>query len=191
MKIKIPLSRNRKPEFAGVARIIAEGELPEWLLQGLDHFSGGIGTDASKERKTLEKERITRAVDVLMKRLPIFQRLSFGLECTDYVTSVLGALPRIKKDLDRLSGVRSRSITRHEMCAAVVVEAWKLLHGKVEPRSEKLLEACNEYWVACGGKQRGETDDIENWRRPVVSALATDHEWARAVLQALQNELTN
>src|ERR1700730_16579988 len=79
MKIKIPLSRNPKPEFVGVARIVAEGELPEWLLQGLDHFSGGIGTDASKERKTLEKdlERITRAVDVLMKRLPIFQRLSF------------------------------------------------------------------------------------------------------------------
>jgi len=102
---------------------------------------------------------------------------------------MLYALPLVKKDLDRLAKKRigRRPEVQREICAAVAVEAWKLLHGKAKPRSDEFLEACRDYWRACGGKQIGEWDLLENWRRPVERALATNHLWIKDVLLAVQN----
>ena len=65
------------------------------------------------------------------------------------------------------------------ICAEVIVEAWKLIHGKAEPRSEKVYEACEEYWQACGGP----ASDLNNWRRHVEKASAKNaNPWIREVL---------
>lgn len=194
MKTKILLSRNPNPLLPGIASIIAKGEPPAWLIHALEHFSdhlGTVGTGTPEEHKRLENvlERMNDAVGVLLKWLPIFEHLPFDIQCPDDVAVALDALPGVKKDLDRLiNKVRSRTIVGHEICAAVIVEAWKLLHGKAEPRSLQLQQACKEYWLACGGEPRGETDDLENWCRPIERALATDHSWVRSVLVAVQNE---
>ena len=37
------------PKFSGVARSIAKGTPPEWLVVGLTHFSDGIGVNISKK----------------------------------------------------------------------------------------------------------------------------------------------
>jgi hypothetical protein len=53
-------------------------------------------------------------------------------------------------------------------CAAVVVEAWKLIHGNAKPQSIEVLSACADYWQACGGAER----DAKNWRRDTEHAVA-------------------
>jgi hypothetical protein len=193
MKTEILLQQNPNSKFAHVARIIAKGDPPKWLVLGLTQFSGGIGVDISDEDRQLFETQIRRmheAAATLMKWLPIWGQLPYGIQYPEDVAVVLDALPRIKKDLDRLDQkqIGRRPEVQREICAAVVLEAWKIIHGRAEPRSLQLQGACSDYWRACGGEQIGETDDPENWRRPVKRALATDHEWISLVLLAVQNE---
>jgi hypothetical protein len=114
--------------------------------------------------------------------------LPYGIEYPEDVAVVLDALPRIKKDLDRLDQkqIGRRPDAQREICAAVIVEAWKIIHGRAKPRSLKLEQVCSDYWRACGGEQIGGWDDPENWRRPIKRALETDHSWISLVLLAVQ-----
>jgi hypothetical protein len=114
-----------------------------------------------------ETKRIHDAVELVLKSL--YPHGDFDPVGDDTITrNVLMAFK------DKLSG--SMAIARSRRggprpnlqrwaCAGVVAEAWEIIHGKAAPRSFRLYEACNEYWIACGGEDRGE--DIENWRRDV------------------------
>src|SRR5262249_15920137 len=189
MKMRIPLQREADPKFAGVARTIAHGDPPKWLAVGLTQFSPGIGshdTDDIDIYKIIEERQ--GATDTLIKRLPIFGGLGFGMPCPEEVTVALHVLPRIKEDLDRLAVRRMGRPpdARRDMCAAVVAMAWKLLYGKIEPQSLRLQEACGEYWRACGGEQIGEWDLAENWRRPIERILTLDYSWVEDFLVAVQ-----
>ena len=201
MKHRVELEHN--PVFVDVGRRIAKGDPPLWLLIGLTHFSaqskggkvvrGGIGVDVTDEDHRFFDTQISRmqdAADTLMKWLPMWGQLSYGVQCPEDVAVVLDALPRIKKDLDRLDQkkIGRRPEVQREICAGVIVEAWKLLHGRAKPRSLQLQEACSDYWRACGGEQIGGWDDPENWRRPINRALETDHSWISLVLSAVRNE---
>jgi hypothetical protein len=191
VKTTIQLARNPNPLFAGVASIIAKGEPPGWLVIALEHFSLDIGDDISRDdRKRFENavEQMHNAADVLLKWLPMYQHMGLGIQCPPEVDVVLDALPAIKTDLERLNSRRTGRPpdVRREICAAVVVEAWKMIHRKAEPYSNMLWNACAGYWRACGGGEIGETDDISNWRRPVEIASVTNHEWVRSVFWAVQ-----
>jgi hypothetical protein len=192
MNMTVELLRNPNPLFAGVACIIAKGEPPEWLVQGLEHFSKDIGSNADVHPEfKITIERMQNAGNVLLKWLPIFEHLPFGIQCPSDVAVVMDALPRVKKDLDRLTDIERigrRPIVRREICAAVTVEACKIIHVMAEPRSVQLQQACKEYWRACGGEQIGETDEIENWRWPAERALANNYQWVRQILLAVQDE---
>jgi hypothetical protein len=61
-----------------------------------------------------------------------------------------------------------------DISAAVVIEAWRLLHGKVGPR-EKLYAACKMYWGVCGGEEYEAFDD---WHQP-----AGDYSWLRDIIE--------
>jgi hypothetical protein len=193
MKTEILLQRNPNRKFADVARSIAKGDPPKWLILGLTQFSGGIGSKVSDEDRRLFETQIKRmhgGADTLIKWLPIWGNLPYGIQYPEDVAVVLDALPRIKKDLDRLGRkqIGRTPDTQREICAAVVLEAWKIIHSRPEPRSRHLLEACRDYWRACGGEQIGDWDEPENWRRTVKRALETDHSWINLVLLAAQNE---
>jgi hypothetical protein len=193
MKTEITISHSPGTSFADVARKIAHGKAPDWLMVGLEHFSDFVGTKrstAEDDKRFLDLlHRMHDAADFLIKNLPFYECLPAGLKMPDDVIIALDVLPRIKADLAR-SQKRSRSggprpnVPRW-VCAAVVVEAWKLIHGEVEPRSIALAEACNEYWQACGGEHRGK--DIENWRRDIEQAVSDNQEWIRTVLVAVRN----
>jgi hypothetical protein len=230
---------NEGPSFADVARTIVNGEPPKWLAVGLEYFSEGIRTAAEwkpGEREQYENRlrEMANATDTLLKYLPAFFELPFGIQPPKDVTTTLAALPGVRRELRGLlwrgQGGRKPLIAR-EICAAVVVEAWRLIHDDDElksdtddptptsdptppppvihlalgqaminqgrsqaaqmpwvgPRSGRVQQACNEYWLACGCKEIGETGDIENWRRPLERALRSDHSWIRSRLLAVQN----
>src|SRR2546430_2493267 len=61
MKTRVSLQRTPNSKFDGVARSIAKGDPPDWLVLGLQHFSGGIGVDVSK------KDR--RSFDTILKQM--------------------------------------------------------------------------------------------------------------------------
>jgi hypothetical protein len=188
MEIEIPLQRNADHKFDGVARTIAQGDPPKWLLVGLTQFSPGVGDDISDVDIKPVIEQMQSATDTLIKWLPIFRYLGFGMPCPEEVTVALHVLPQIKEDLDRLAKRRMgrKPDAQRDMCAAVVAMAWKLLHGKVEPQSLRLQQACGEYWRACGGKQIGGWDEPENWRRPIERTLTLDFSWVEDFLVAVQ-----
>jgi hypothetical protein len=67
----------------------------------------------------------------------------------------------------RLERIGRRPIVRREICAAVIVEACKIIHVMAEPRSvrfNKRAKNIGELAEANRGEQIGETDEIENWR---------------------------
>ena len=180
-----------KPQLVEVARIIAKGKPPpDWLLWGLEYFNGFIGVetiDPSFGRSIAQQ--MYDAADVLLRWLPFYAGAT-SLGRSAEMVAILKALRRLRKDLERLKKPRPtgrRPDVQREICAAVIVEAWKLLHGKAGSRSPQLQQACADYWIACGGKQIGETNDPENWRRPIERALGTDHKLVREIMQAVQN----
>jgi hypothetical protein len=185
--MKIELLTNPGPQFREIAKVIADGAAPEWLVDGLEHFSHFISTDPhDAELRQTSKGRVEemqRAVDVLLTWLPIYQCLPLGIRCPDDVLVVLRALPWIKKDLDRLSQEHTGRPTdwRRATCAAVVFEGAKLVSGKASAGSARLQRACMEYWRACGHREH---DVPENWRRH----LAKDGQWVRSILVAVQNQ---
>ena len=162
-----------RPDFVEVARLI-DPAVPEWLVIGLQHFS--VDTEKAEGLDGLV-QKMKDAADTLLWLLPAFQHLPFGLPCPPDVAVVLDSLERLKPDLDRLRGTtgrpkhRTRDV-RRQMCADVVVEAWKLVHGKVTPYSEKLYDACTAYWRACGGREIGEANNPRVWERNVLAAVA-------------------
>jgi hypothetical protein len=187
MRVAVP-ARSVGP-FASVAAIIAKGAPPEWLASGLEHFSGFVGAaqTTSDERKRFEKilGEMHDAADLLIKWLPAFKALPVG---PDDVAIALDVLPRIKDRLARAALRASRKggkdpNVHRQVCAAVVVEAWRHIHGKPEPHSPRLWEACNEYWRACGGEYRGA--DVDTWRRDAEHAAIGNHVWIRKILSAL------
>jgi hypothetical protein len=172
--------------FLDVARNIAKADPPLWLLVGLTHFSAGIGSDKAKYRQQFDRivGDMSDAVNVLLEWLPIYRQLGFGAQCPDEIKVALAILPKIKAELDQLGSPPHRpKNANREICAAVVVEASRLLHGNVARRSEQLYEACNDYWRACGGDEIGETGDRLNWRRAVETSKQP---WIRKILSAIK-----
>lgn len=187
MKHRVKLTAKPNPKFAEAAAAIADGSSPEWLLCGLEHFSSFVGGEPiSTDEAKHYRGKITRmhdAADLLIRQLPLFQHLPPSLlECPDDVAVALDVLPRIREALAivALSPRRKRPNVPHKFCAAVVFEAWTLIHGRPEPIPDQLRLACQEYWGACGGGDGG----IENWRRHVEEAAATDNALIRKVLSA-------
>jgi hypothetical protein len=190
METTITLSDADGSAIKSVARLVAKGEPPDWLLRGLEHFSAGIGADREDQYRDALKP-MADATDKLLYLLQVYEHLPFGLERPADVGTLLDVLPRLKEDLDRITKprrVRTPDV-RREICAAVIIEAWKLLHGEAEPRSESFEQACADYWQACGGEEIGETNDPSNWRWSIERALkkAEGYQWVNKVLTMARN----
>jgi hypothetical protein len=160
-----------------VAKIIAKGPPPEWLVDELEYFSRIIGSDQRITPEVFRQykkrvEQIREAVDTLWDLFAILNHLPRGLQPLTTLGFEEVALPRLREWLDQLpdkSGRRPHF--GRELCADLIVWFWKRVNGKTTPRSDKIDLACEEYWRACGGKPSGDT---ENWRRMVEDAVGRD-----------------
>jgi len=158
---RVKLAAKPNPKFIAAAEAIARGAPPEWLLCGLEHFSSFVGeepittAEANKLRPIIT--RMHYELGHLIELLPLFQHLPLSLECPDDVAVALEVLPRIRAALAIIAKPprKKRPNVPHQFCAAVVVEAWTLIHGKPDPLPDRLREACQEYWEACGGGEGG------------------------------------
>jgi hypothetical protein len=179
------LLRNPNPAFAAAGALIAKGPAPRWLILGLEHFSLGIArrdfTKDDQKRFVEVFEEMERACDTLIRFLPLYEHIGFGVQCPEEVRVALDVLPFIRAGLPHITRIIGRRPdTGQGICAAVVVEAWKLFR-KVKPRNDALYEACQAYWTACG---RGEAN---NWPRDVEQVKADDNGWIKQAFLAVQN----
>jgi hypothetical protein len=120
--------------------------LPAYILRALGWFYGSYLPEVFEEMEC--------ACHTLIRGLPLYMHIGFGVQCPEEVQVALQVLPLIEADLPEITRIiESRPDTSEGICAAVVVEAWKFF-GEAEPPSDALYEACRAYWTACG---RGQT----------------------------------
>lgn len=179
MKHRVELEHD--PIFVGVASKITANP-PEWLPLVLQRFATSPEVD---DLDWLTKKTID-AIDHLLRFLPALENLA-GLEGERKdVRIVLSLLPPIRKDFERALPKRTgRPLdVKKLICAGVMLEAWQLHWGSVEPHSLDFREACAAYWKACGGKPLA---DPTHWRHPIEKAKGTDWGLHRAVMVAVKN----
>jgi hypothetical protein len=189
------MKADAKPTFPEVAKLIAKGPPPDWLVEGLEGFSEFVGGDpVSSKGKKQGRMKIALAYDAtdrLIKFLPLaFSRLPYGVRYPDEVAIALSVLPKIKERLakamnaPRRRGGQNPNVPR-KVCADVVIEAWRIVRGNPEPESHQLWTACNEYWQACDREYRG--SDVDTWRSDCRDAVANNRgEWIRQIFLALK-----
>jgi hypothetical protein len=159
-----------RPTLADVAAMIANGEPPDWLLKELARFAplvGGRRSDDHEEREDLS--RVLAAIDTLEHELYIQALIeeAFGFEtpeCIDAASPVLFELREFFEE-QRIPARRGGPTPdgRRRICAGVCAGAWRRLHGKIEPYSVRLQDACEAYWLACGHAETSTTGRLKNW----------------------------
>ena len=167
-----------RPSFGEVARAIGDADWEPTLK----HFSPSVRPPTKAEEDQFQRgvKRVLEAAGTLTTWLPIWAEVGM-----DEARAVLEALPKIVGYLSAMERGNGRPVSlQRELCAAIIVEIWKLVHGEARYRSQKLYEVCNDYWLACGGQDIG---DIDNWRRP-VERVAHGGVWSvRQELLAVRN----
>jgi hypothetical protein len=59
---------------------------------------------------------------------------------------------------------------RRHFCASVCAGIWKDVHDAYQPRSERLWEACEAYWLACNRAETSAVGRLRNWERYLLEA---------------------
>jgi hypothetical protein len=167
--------------FDEVAQLIAGDEAEEWLVDGLTDCCRLVDVEPRSAAEDHEYDAILtdvqNATRCLIRWLPLFLAAPINFRAND-VTVVVDALPRIEQVLaEALKPRAGRPNMAHRICAQVVVEAWRIVHGHVGGRSDNVYAACDAYWRACGGDYRG--SDVDTWRRDVEWAVDADGQWIR------------
>jgi hypothetical protein len=171
-----------------VARLIADPP-PEWMIVGLEHFSDGLApTNVDREHFFRVIDQMRDATDTLLRWLPLFEHLPYGLSCPKEVEVALAVLPSIRASLERVQRKPGKPPNvPQELCAGVISEAWRRHYGQVNPRSDRLYEACQAYWEACGGVPLGPDASLEDyWRGYVKKGV---NELVRVVLEGCETGL--
>jgi hypothetical protein len=170
-------------------------------VPGLAHFQGIVGSKVTSDEAhdyLRIIEQMHDAAGKLITFLPMYLAMPTAVRSDkrvhvmqEQVRIALKVLPAIKDDLARVMNQPPRkggprpSVPR-QLCAAVIVEAWALIRGKAQPRSNRLYRACNEYWRACGQQYRS-----EGWRDDVKDAIDEPHQWVRDILIHYKHQSLN
>lgn len=161
--------------FTNVAHILANGKpLPKWLIQDLERESPLIACRKSVPGDEDEDRALLAAVKDLERRLmwevhvhDIIEKKWPGLPAPMILDETMNKLTELAQYLeDQLRPPRKGGQTpdsRRRVCAGVCADAWRRLHGEVQPFSVRLWQACEEYWQACGHPETSTSGRLKNW----------------------------
>jgi len=179
----------KSKSFVDVARRIAKGDPPQWLVPGLEHFSKHYISKPNLPDDVKFLKEMLDAVRLLEERLPVYLRLSEApynvVEYPEYVDDALTNLHEVAELLERdIAEIPHRAggprpDLRRPICAAVCAEAYRMLHGQIEPYSQHLQDGCEDYWQACGNPPTGTSGWRRNWEDYLLRVAGQDNEWIR------------
>ena len=196
--------------FADIARDIAGGEPPAWLVQALEELArqvaiAGLSEEGDPKRAEL-RSRFVRVKTAAKKMDHTLDAIHDGFlwmtfDDLDNRRTIRGALRTATELCDRVlkkipaRGGRTRARrqagpTARVICAFIVIEAWAIVHGKPlrGGHNGRIGEICMKYWRACGGPAIGKGSKGEgpnNWRRPMEEA----HSDKSALREYVRSEL--
>jgi len=195
--------------FDEVARDIAGGEPPQWLVQALEELARNVAIaglseagDPSRaelrsrfQRVRTAAENLERALDAIgdgylwmtPNNLDSLRTARGGVRTA--IEFCDGTLKRIPSGGGRERARRQAGPTARVTCAIIIAEAWTTVHGQLRGgHNERIGEICMKYWLACGGPPIGRASKgggPNNWRRPMEQALSDNS----ALRQYMRNEL--
>lgn len=155
--------------FAKVAAMIASGTPPHWLIARLARFSQLIGHQAKSGPDAGVQETLT-AIDRVEKEVLLYSEMGERFDFIDIPDCIDAVSQSLHEFRDFLKGELRPSRKggptpddRRRLCAAVCLLAWQEVHGKPQPYSKRLQEACEEYWQACGQAATSTEGRTKNW----------------------------
>jgi hypothetical protein len=165
--------------FGSVIAKLAKGNPPDWLPRVLAHYRPLIRARKPSKDDDADDKRLLKAAQELERGLRIYSLAedASGLELPGCVDTVLGELPDLIAFLEtqvrppRKGGKAPDN--RRLVCAAVCAGVWRLQHGEVQPFSQKLQAACEEYWQSCGNYETSTTGRLKNWE-PFLREVQND-----------------
>jgi hypothetical protein len=177
--LNTPIASVHNP-FPDIARMIADGEPPQWLPEALDSFASTVENDVyegqpkrSEVRKDIRQlKQDTLRFAYTVKRISK-RRWNLAADDPKCWEDTWNALRRVAamcdKSLTTIPAKRGREkLPGRVTCCLIVIEAWACMRGSPPGRNnEKAVAAVDAYWRACiGGPARG-------WQRHLETALAT------------------
>jgi hypothetical protein len=161
---------------------------PDWLPRVLAHYRPLICARKPSKDDDADDQRLLKAAQELERGLRIYSLAedASGLELPDCVDTVLGELPDLIAFLEtqlrpsRKGGKAPDS--RRLVCAAVCAEVWRFQHGDVQPFSQKLQAACEEYWQSCGNYETSSTGRLKNWEPFLREVLRENDDFRESFL---------
>jgi hypothetical protein len=185
----------KSKSFVAAARKIAKGDPPQWLVPGLEHFSEHYISkpklpDEPDDVKVLKQmlDAVQHAVERLEEQLPVYRLISEAPYNIPYPVCIDDALTNLHEVTEFLEGEIAeiprraggpRPDLRRPICAAVCAEAYRMLHGQIEPYSQHLQDGCEDYWKACGNPPTGKSGWRRNWEEYLLRVAGQDNEWIR------------
>jgi hypothetical protein len=157
----------KKPTIEKVAELLCKGKpVPDWVAQRL-HDRAALVSDTTEDQGDDIERLLFESALYLRDLLQLYTRAyrMIGEEypsCIDDVDRALDELlPILAEGVEQPKRGKPINLNRH-LCAAVCMGIWTEVHGRPQPHSPKLWEACEAYWVACG-REGYSSAHIKNW----------------------------
>lgn len=163
-----------------VAVLLCKGPAPDWVVARLRQYAELVSADVEHQGDAIDRLLFESALH-LERLLPLYTARVYetiGEEypaCIDLVGRGLEELiPILAQGVELPKRGPKLDHSRH-LCAAVCGEIWRDVHGRPQPHSPKLWEACEAYWVACG-RPSSASGHIKSWEdfllknHPVIAA---------------------
>jgi hypothetical protein len=182
--------------FANVALKIGDRRLATVLAQLAANVKTHIHNASVIPRRSdvrADVEALKAKAEALEKAL---SRISKGFRFLHLPLVATEIVPRARETTSNVIGFCDKALANisvkrgapkkpgRVVCALIVIEAWAWAHGKAPhgAHSPKALEACEDFWRACGGPPIGRGDP-DNWREAFKAALAlpTDRGLRRSI----------
>jgi hypothetical protein len=169
-------------DFTKVAKLLANGNDPTRLAVALESYSRLIGLRRLTMDDNKHDQDLLLAARTLEEKLLDYVKDELGLPTPDCIEQILLYLPELIEFLQaQVRPPQKGNLppdSRHRLCAAVCLEAWRHYHdGKAEPYSSDLQEACEAYWRICrGDPETASSVNIKNWQRDLVRARNANDE---------------
>ena len=170
-----------RPSLADVANKIGG----DWLVSGLTDLARFVRAETGEPKDNFHLDlAMMHHAEFLEFWLQAYGYAEdkFGVEYPDFIddlsTNLSQLVELLRANLEPPKSGRPVDWPKR-LCALVVIEARRLCHREADPRSQDMLKAYGEYWLAYGREWPDNIYEDEYWQRAAEWAASTGGDWVR------------